>query len=120
MDGHLDHEILSTASCETLEDDAMLTHSQLHKCIPEYKESCSNCHSFLEKMFLSAHPERMSYMNGELYVENFVLYHFGHGDEKCTFMDLKQSCNYCGTPVFISCWLDFTLFRATYCFLSVR
>ena len=74
--------------------------SVLHSLVSQ--DDCPNCHFFLEKMFLSSDPERVSFIMDKLpeghRCQSGLNYYFGHKKVKCPFLDLKQPCKHCNTP----------------------
>jgi len=116
-DGHLDdHDLLSAASCETVQGDisgcsgveevpspssASLDGSdvsiQSGNEWPPIGKGCANCHHFLEKRFQEASDKRKTwFFNLDEFRQPPTLY--GHKLSKCPFSDLGDQCRYCRTP----------------------
>ena len=81
--------------------DGPMSVSKLHRLISQ--DICPNCHFFLEKIFLSSDPERVSFIIDIMPVKKNLLsiyYYFCHDDRNamCPFLDLTQPCRHCNTP----------------------
>ena len=113
-DGHLDdHDLLSTASCETVQGDisgcsgveeipspssaSLVVEDASIQSVPDgwtVDKGCTNCRNFLERRFEEASWERKTWFFNRSRPELY-----GHLSNECPFEDLReQQCRHCKTP----------------------
>lgn len=119
-DGHLDdHDLLSSASCETVQGDisgccgvaevsspssASLAGSDVSIQSgyewPSIGKGCANCHNFLEKRFQESPDERKAwfFFHPEDGIPCTPPALYGHTLGDCPFLDLSGPCRHCKTP----------------------
>ena len=94
VDGHHDHEFSSdeeSATSHQAEESARYLFNP-----PVVSDNCLNCHGFLERRFVLADPERISFIIDK--TKDVFYSYFCHPTHLCPFLDLKQYCQHCFTP----------------------